>query len=89
MNPESVISIGRHALEVTLLLSMPILLAALAIGLVVGVFQAATQINEATLSFIPKMLGVALVLMLMGAWMLKVLTNYTRELFMSIPGLLG
>ncbi len=89
MSPESVISIGRHALEVTLLLSMPILLAALMIGLVVGVFQAATQINEATLSFIPKLLGVALVLMMMGAWMLKVLTNYTRQLFMSIPGLLG
>lgn len=89
MSPESVISIGRHALEVTLMLSMPILLAALLIGLIVGVFQAATQINEATLSFIPKMLGVAVVLMLMGSWMLKVLTNYTRDLFMSIPGLLG
>lgn len=88
MSPESVLSIGRHALEVTLLLSMPVLLAALAIGLVVGIFQAATQINEATLSFIPKLVGIALVLMMLGSWMLQVITGYTRELFMSIPGLL-
>ena len=89
MSPESVISIGRHALEVTLILSLPTLLAVLIIGLVVGIFQAATQINEATLSFIPKLVGVALMLMFMGSWMLKVIVNYTRELFMSIPGLLG
>ena len=59
MTPESVLTIGRHALEVTLLLSAPLLLAALAVGLLVGVFQAATQINEMTLSFIPKLLAIS------------------------------
>ncbi|MGE0115364.1 MAG: flagellar biosynthesis protein FliQ [Steroidobacteraceae bacterium] len=88
MTPESIMSIARHALEVTLLLSMPLLLAALIIGLVVGIFQAATQINESTLSFIPKLVGVALALMVAGPWMLQVITGYTRELFMSIPGLM-
>ncbi len=89
MTPETIMSIARHALEVTLLLSMPLLLAALIIGLVVGIFQAATQINESTLSFIPKLVGVALALMVAGPWMLQVITGYTRELFISIPGLLG
>jgi flagellar biosynthesis protein FliQ len=89
MSPESVISIGRHALEVTLMLSLPVLLTGLAIGLVVGIFQAATQINEATLSFIPKLVGIAMMLMMIGSWMLKVISNYTRELIMSIPGLLN
>lgn len=89
MTPETIMSIARHALEVTLLLSMPLLLAALIIGLVVGIFQAATQINESTLSFIPKLVGVALALMVAGPWMLQVITGYTKELFISIPGLLG
>lgn len=87
MTPESVLTIGRHALEVTLLLSAPLLLAALAVGLLVGVFQAATQINEMTLSFIPKLLGVAVALALGGPWMLKVLVSYTRDLITSIPSL--
>ena len=89
MTPESVLTIGRHALEVTLLLSAPLLLAALAVGLLVGVFQAATQVNEMTLSFIPKLLGVAAMLAVAGPWMLKVLVGYTRDLIMSIPGLVG
>jgi flagellar biosynthesis protein FliQ len=89
MSPESVISIGRHALEVTLMLSLPVLLTGLAIGLVVGIFQAATQINEATLSFIPKLVGIAMMLMMIGSWMLRVISSYTRELIMSIPGLLN
>ncbi len=89
MTPESVLTIGRHALEVTLLLSAPLLLAALAVGLLVGVFQAATQINEMTLSFIPKLLGVAVALALGGPWMLKVLVSYTRDLITSIPSLVG
>ncbi len=89
MTPETIMSIGRHALEVTLLLAMPLLLAALIIGLTVGIFQAATQINESTLSFIPKLVGVALALMAAGPWMLQVITGYTRELFISIPGLIG
>ena len=89
MTPESVLTIGRHALEVTLLLSAPLLLAALAVGLLVGVFQAATQLNEMTLSFIPKLLGVAVALALGGPWMLKVLVSYTRDLITSIPSLVG
>ena len=89
MTPETIMSIARHALEVTLLLSMPLLLSALIIGLVVGIFQAATQINESTLSFIPKLVGVALALVVAGPWMLQVITGYTRELFTSIPGLMG
>lgn len=89
MTPETIMSIARHALEVTLLLSMPLLLSALVIGLVVGIFQAATQINESTLSFIPKLVGVALALMVAGPWMLQVITGYTKELFISIPGLMG
>lgn len=89
MSPDSVMSIARHALEVMLLLAMPLLLAALVVGLVVGIFQAATQINESTLSFIPKLIGIAVVLMIGGSWMLQTLVTYTRELFMSIPRLMS
>jgi flagellar biosynthetic protein FliQ len=82
-------TIGQRALETTLLLALPLLLAALLVGLLVGVFQAATQINEMTLSFIPKLIGMALAIVVAGPWMLKVLVGYTRELFESIPGLIG
>jgi flagellar biosynthesis protein FliQ len=89
MTPEMVMTIGQRALEITILLSMPLLLAALIIGLLVGVFQAATQINEMTLSFIPKLVGMAGTLVVAGPWMLKTIVGYTRELFESIPGLIG
>jgi flagellar biosynthetic protein FliQ len=89
MTPETVMTIGQRALEITILLSMPLLLAALVIGLLVGVFQAATQINEMTLSFIPKLVGMAGTLVVAGPWMLKTIVSYTRELFESIPGLIG
>jgi flagellar biosynthetic protein FliQ len=89
MTPETILSIGSRALEVTLLLAAPLLLVALLTGLVVGAFQAATQINESTLSFIPKLLAVAATLVITGPWMLKVLLSYTRELFESIPTLLN
>jgi flagellar biosynthetic protein FliQ len=89
MTPEMVMTIGQRALEVTILLSAPLLLAALIIGLLVGVFQAATQINEMTLSFIPKLIGMAGTLVVAGPWMLKTIVGYTRELFESIPGLIG
>lgn len=89
MTPETIMTIAQHALQVTILLAMPLLLAALTIGLAVGIFQAATQINETTLSFIPKLLGMAAVLMIVGPWMLKTLVGYTQELFASIPGLIG
>jgi flagellar biosynthetic protein FliQ len=89
MTPETIMTIGMRALEITMLLAAPLLLAALAIGLLVGVFQAATQINEMTLSFIPKLIGMAGTLVIAGPWMLKVIVGYTRELFESIPGLIG
>ncbi len=82
-------TVAHRALEVTLLLSAPLLLAALVVGLLVGVFQAATQINEMTLSFIPKLVGMAVTAVVAGPWMLKLMINYTRELFESIPGLIG
>ncbi len=89
MTPETVLSIGGRALEITLLLAAPLLLVALLTGLIVGACQAATQINESTLSFIPKVLAVAATLVITGPWMLKVLVSYTRELFDSIPGLIN
>ena len=84
MTPEVVMSLGRHALEMTLLLAGPLLVAALVIGLVVSVFQAATQINEQTLSFIPKLVGMFIVLIVAGPWMLQLLVDYIRQLFESI-----
>jgi flagellar biosynthetic protein FliQ len=84
-----VVTIGRHALEMTLMLAAPLLLTALAVGLIVGIFQAATQINEMTLSFIPKLLAMAAVLAITGPWMIKSLVEYTRSLIESIPGLIG
>ena len=82
-------ALGQNALEMTLMVSAPLLLSALVVGLIVSVFQAATQINEMTLSFIPKLLGMAATLVIAGPWMLKVIVGYTRELFESIPGLIG
>jgi flagellar biosynthetic protein FliQ len=88
MSPELVLGIGLQALRVLLLLSAPLLLVALLVGLLIGVFQAATQINEMTLSFIPKLLAVAATLAIAGPWMLNLLVSYTRELITGIPGLL-
>lgn len=82
-------SLGSRALEITLMLAGPLLLVALLTGLIVGAFQAATQINEQTLSFIPKLLAMAVALVVAGPWMLKVLVSYTRELFESIPSLIN
>jgi flagellar biosynthetic protein FliQ len=82
-------TISQRALEITMLLAAPLLLVALLVGLLVGIFQAATQINEMTLSFIPKLLGMAATVVIAGPWMLKVIIGYTRELFESIPGLIG
>jgi flagellar biosynthesis protein FliQ len=89
MTPESIIVIGQQALVVTAMLAAPMLLAALAAGLVIGMFQAATQINEMTLSFIPKLLVLAAALYLGGGWMLKVIVGYSESLFKSIPSLIG
>ena len=89
MTPDSIVNIGQQALLVLLMVSAPMLLAALAVGLLVSIFQAATQINEMTLSFIPKVLGMAAVLLLAGPWMLKEMVGYTRQLIESIPSLVG
>jgi flagellar biosynthetic protein FliQ len=89
MNPETIMTIGSRALEVTLMISAPLLIVALVTGLLIGVFQAATSINEQTLSFIPKLIAISAVLVLTGPWMLKVLVSYTRELFESIPSLIN
>ena len=89
MNSTAVINIMGEALQVTLLVSAPLLLTALVIGLVVSVFQAATQINEMTLSFIPKLVGVFVAIVVAGPWMLQMLIDYTQRLFSSIPGMVG
>ena len=85
MSPEAVVALARSAIEMTLLVSAPLLLAALAVGLLISVFQAATQINEMTLSFIPKLAAVFIMLVVSGPWMLTLLTDYMRRLITSIP----
>ena len=87
MTPESAMTIARQALEITFMISAPLLLAALATGLLVSIFQAATQINEMTLSFIPKLLVMFLVIVLAGPWMITLMTDYMQRLFTSIPWL--
>jgi flagellar biosynthetic protein FliQ len=82
-------TLGRQAMEVTLMISAPLLLVALAVGLVVSIFQAATQINEATLSFIPKLIGIFITLIVAGPWMLTIMLDYMRQLFSGIPGMVG
>ena len=89
MSADSVIVIGQQALTITALLAAPMLLSALAAGLIVGMFQAATQINEMTLSFIPKLLVLAGALYLGGRWMLSVIVGYADSLIRSIPTLIG
>lgn len=88
MTPEMVMNLAYQGMRVTLLLAAPLLLVALATGLLVSLFQAATQINEMTLSFIPKILAVFAVLVLAGPWLLKLITTFTRELFTNIPAML-
>ena len=85
MTPESVMTLGRHAIEVTVMVAAPMLLVALGIGLIVSIFQAATQINETTLSFIPKLIGIFAALVIAGPWMLTVMLDYMREMFTNIP----
>lgn len=89
MTPETVLTIASESLTLTALLSAPLLLVTLITGVLVGVLQAATQINEMTLSFIPKLIVLVLTLMITGPWMLQLITGYTRTLFTNIPGLIG
>ncbi len=89
MTPETVITIGQQALWVTMLIGAPLLGSALAVGLLVGMIQAATQINEMTLSFIPKLLVLVMSLVVAGPWMLSVIVNYTKQLIGQIPSLIS
>lgn len=89
MTPSTVIDIGRQAVEVTLLISAPLFIAALATGLLISIFQAATSINEATLSFVPKLIVIFVVLILGGPWMITTMTDYMRRLYESIPAMIG
>jgi len=89
MTPETVITIGQQALWVTMLIAAPLLLSALGVGLMVGMFQAATQINEMTLSFIPKLLVLVLALIVAGPWMLSIIVNFTQQLMEQIPSLIS
>ncbi len=89
MTPESVMTIGRTALEITVLVASPVLLVTLVIGLMVSVFQAATQINDPSLSFIPKVLAVLATFALAGPWMLTVITDYMRRVLTGLPGIIG
>lgn len=82
-------TMAQQAMELTLMVSAPLLLSALVIGLVVSIFQAATQINEQTLSFIPKLVGMFVVLMLTGSWMIGMLVDYVQRLFGNIPWMIG
>jgi flagellar biosynthesis protein FliQ len=89
MTPETVMDIGRQAIEMTLVLAGPMLLAALVTGLIISIFQAATQINEQTLSFIPKLVVMFITLVVAGPWMLQLMVDYMRRLFESIPQVIG
>jgi len=89
MTPETVVTIGQQAVEMTLMISAPLLLTALVIGLVVSIFQAATQINELTLSFIPKLIGIFVMLIFMGPWMVNTMVDYIQRLFGNIPWMIG
>ncbi|MDX9700873.1 MAG: flagellar biosynthesis protein FliQ [Rhodocyclaceae bacterium] len=89
MTPSTVIDIGRQAVEVTLLMAGPLFLAALLTGLAVSIFQAATQINEMTLSFVPKLVAIFVTLVLAGPWMVTLITDFATRLITSIPSLIG
>ena len=89
MTPETIITLGQRALEMAVLVSAPLLLTALVVGVLISLFQAATQINEMTLSFVPKLLALVLVLLLVGPWMLELLIDFTRNLIKDIPNLIG
>ena len=89
MNPQSVITLAQQGMEVMLVVGAPLLLAALITGLLVSIFQAATQINEASLSFLPKLLAVLATLVIAGPWMIQLLVEYMQRLFTSIPSAIG
>jgi flagellar biosynthetic protein FliQ len=85
MTEDIVLSLWRDAIWTTVALAAPLLIASLVVGLIVSIFQAVTQINEATLTFIPKMIAIAVVLVVLAPWMTQMMTSYTTELFTSLP----
>jgi flagellar biosynthetic protein FliQ len=85
MTEDMVLSLGRNAIWVTVLLASPLLLSALVVGLIVSLIQAVTQINESTLTFIPKMITIVVVLVVLAPWMTQMITSYTTEHFTSMP----
>jgi flagellar biosynthetic protein FliQ len=89
MTPESVMTMGRTALETTLLIAAPVLLVTLVVGLAISIFQAATQINDASLSFIPKVIAVFVTFAIAGPWMLTVMIEYMRRVLTGLPGIIG
>jgi flagellar biosynthesis protein FliQ len=89
MTPETVVNFGRQAMEMMLITSAPVLMVALVVGLVVSLFQAVTQINEATLSFLPKLVAVVITIVIVGPWMLTMLTNYIRQVIGSLATVAG
>ena len=89
MQQEFVLTLGQRMLEVVAMMAAPLLIPALLMGLLVGMFQAATQINEVTLSFIPKLMIVGVALVVAGPWMLTTLVSFTRELYLNIPAMIG
>ena len=89
MDAQQVFTVGQQALMMLLTVSAPVLLSVLGIGLVVSIFQAATQINESTLSFVPKIIGAVAVLAFAGPWMLTTLVEYLQRMLMSIPTAVG
>ena len=89
MDTAMVVDLARQALWITVLISAPMLLVALGVGLIIGIFQAATSINEQTLSFIPKLLALGLTAAVFGGWMINSLVDYTKVLYGRIPGLFG
>ena len=89
MTQDTVMTLAAQAMWMTILLSAPLLLSALIVGLLVGMFQAATQINEMTLSFIPKLGILVVALLIFGPWMLSTLVSFTQELITSIPEVIG
>ncbi|WP_024301863.1 flagellar biosynthesis protein FliQ [Pseudogulbenkiania sp. MAI-1] len=89
MSPELVINLVQNALYVLIIVAAPVLLVSLLVGLLISVLQAATQINEMTLTFIPKLLALFVTLVLAGPWMINTLVDYTVRLFQSIPNAIG
>ena len=89
MTPDTVLNEGRQALQLAMLVAAPLLITALLVGVLIGMLQAATQINEMTLSFIPKLAAIADVMVIAEPWMLRLMVDFTRELYQNIPSIIG